>query len=194
MKIPKLNQGLIDTLYGLFAQKPERFGCRAEGEARITTVSPSTWTAVQFDSIVGNFPEVYDRAAIYSASLSGGPYPIHQGVANPTRLLVPDPANREMGNLGGIYQLEAAIAFEADSVGDREIQIRITRKAGGTVIVAHNAKPAHASKDTFIETSTTVWMNPGDYAEVYAWHDASGLLELTPYANYTNIFCMTLLR
>lgn len=131
-----------------------------------TVISPATatWAVVPFDT------ETYDTDSM------------HDLVTNTSRVTAQTP---------GRYEITAVVSFAGNATGDRRAQIRQNAAGaigGGTQVSQLAAHPAAvgASVLTTVELpARDIYLNAGDYVELFVWQNSGGALALTADAPNT---------
>jgi len=188
------NAQLIEAMGAHFVRKPERFGATVRRAAAGVVIATGAWAAITFDDNA-TWPETYDWANTYTtAPFPGGPYPFW-AVANPTRLTIPAPASMEMGNLAGEYIVTGHLYWQSNVAGFRQIAIKVTRPPAVAVFVAIDAGHSlGAQENTPQSIARKLWLNPGDYVELFGRQTSGGNLAPLSYDEFGNYFTIGMIR
>lgn len=135
-------------------------GCRAYHNVN-QSVANNTYTALALNS------ERWDSDAFHSTA------------SNTSRLTVPT-------GLGGKYLIFGHAQFESNNAGLRELVVRLN---GGTFLAVWDAVP-NASFGHSMSIATVYDLAAADYAELWAYQNSGGALNVNTAGNYSAEFGM----
>lgn len=128
-------------------------GVYKSADQSIATGSPEV--LLTFDS------EYYDTASM------------HDTVTNNSRLVAP---------VTGVYDLSVSVSFAAQSTGNRYFLVRKNAAgspAGGTLVMLETQAATVSPTSSVMGNSQKVYLNAGDYVEVFAYQNSGGNLNVS---------------